>query len=128
MKIPIAVIRRLNGRIIIYLDNILIMAGSKEELLILRDILFLSSRTWLFHQLQEVCVTPMPYIGISGTRNRFFEYEGGTFQGESRKDKETMSISTLVRKVLSEGLIKVNGETLLYSNGSCASTFTIQGP
>ena len=70
----------------------------------------------------------MPYIGISRTRNRFFEYEGGTFQGESRKDKETMSISTLVRKVLSEELIKVNGETLLYNNGSSASTFTIQGP
>ena len=39
MKFPIAVIRRLNWRIVIYLDNILIMAGSKEELLILRDTL-----------------------------------------------------------------------------------------
>ena len=39
MKIPIAVIRRLNGSIIIYLDDILIMAGSREELLILKDTL-----------------------------------------------------------------------------------------
>ena len=41
-----------------------------------------------------------------------------------------MSISTLVRKSFSEGegLIKVNRETLLYGNGSCASTSTIQGP
>ena len=39
MKIPLAVIRRLNGRIIIYLNDILIMAGSREELLILRDTL-----------------------------------------------------------------------------------------
>ena len=36
MKIPVAVIRRLNGRIIIHLDNILIMTGSREELLIQR--------------------------------------------------------------------------------------------
>ena len=39
MKIPIAVIRRLNGRIIIYLDNILIMARTREELLISRGTL-----------------------------------------------------------------------------------------
>ena len=38
-KIPLAVIRRFNGRIIIYLNDILIMAGSREELLILRDTL-----------------------------------------------------------------------------------------
>ena len=36
MKIPLAVIRRLNWRIIIYLND---MAGSREELLILRDTL-----------------------------------------------------------------------------------------
>ena len=39
MKNPITVIRRLNWRIIIYLDDILIMAGSKQELLILKDTL-----------------------------------------------------------------------------------------
>ena len=31
MKIPIVVIRRLNGRIIIYLDNILIMQGPRKS-------------------------------------------------------------------------------------------------
>ena len=70
----------------------------------------------------------MPCVGISGIGNRFSEYEGGTYQGESRKDQETMSISTLVRKSLSEGLSKVNRETLLYCNGIFASTSTLQGP
>ena len=48
MKIPIVVIRRLNGRIIIYLDNILIIAGSEEELLILRDTLIFLLQNWGF--------------------------------------------------------------------------------
>ena len=58
----------------------------------------------LCHQLQEVCVRPMPYVGISGIGNRFSEYEHGTSQGESRKDQETMSISTLIRKNLSDSV------------------------
>ena len=70
----------------------------------------------------------MPCVGISDIESRFSKYEGGTSQGESRKDQETMSVSTLVRKSLSEGLSKVNGETLLYGNGSSASTSAIQGP
>ena len=69
------------------------------------------------HQLQEVCVRHMPYVGISGIGNRFSEYEGGTSQGESRTDKKTMTVSTL-----SDGLGKVNGKTLVYNNGSSASS------
>ena len=80
------------------------------------------------HQLQEVCVRPMPCVGISRIGNRFSEYEGGNSQGENRKDQETISISTLLRKSLSEALSKVNGETLLYTNGSSVSTSTIQVP
>ena len=57
----------------------------------------------LCHQLQQVCIRPMPCVGISGIVNRFSEHEGGTSQGESRIDQETMSISTLVCKSLSEG-------------------------
>ena len=36
MKIPISIIRRLHGRIIVYLDDIIL---SREELLVLRDTL-----------------------------------------------------------------------------------------
>ena len=39
MEISIAVKRRLNWRIIIYIDNILIMTGFKKELLLLRHTL-----------------------------------------------------------------------------------------
>ena len=59
----------------------------------------------------------MPYVGISGTGNRFSEYEGGTSHRESRKDQETMTVSTL-----SGGLGKVNGKTLVYNNGHSASS------
>ena len=34
----------------------------------------------LCYQLQEVCVRPMPCVGISGIGNIFSEYEGGTSQ------------------------------------------------
>ena len=46
----------------------------------------------------------MPCVGISGIGNRLSKYESGTFQGESKKYQETMSISTLVRKSFREGL------------------------
>ena len=39
-----------------------------------------------------------------------------------------MPISNLVRKSISEELSKVNGETLLYGNGSSTSTSAIQEP
>ena len=89
---------------------------------------FSPSKVGLCHQLQEVCVRPMPCVGISRIGNRFSEYEGRTSQEKSSKDQETRSIFTLVRKSLSEGLSKVNGETLFYSNGSSASTSTVKGP
>ena len=68
------------------------------------------------HELQKVCVRLMSCVGISGIGNKFSEYEGRTSQGEK------------VRKSLSEGLSKVDRETLLYNNGSSASISTIQGP
>ena len=55
----------------------------------------------------------MPCIGIFGIVNRFSEYESGTSQGESRIEQETMSISTLISKSLSEGLSKPNGDSPL---------------
>ena len=39
MKVPVAVLRRLNIRLIVFLDDILIMGKSKEDLLIARDTL-----------------------------------------------------------------------------------------
>ena len=69
----------------------------------------------------------MSCVAISGIGNRFSEYEGRTSQGESRKDQEKMSVSTLVRKSLSVGLSKLNWEIIPYGNGSFASTSTIQG-
>lgn len=68
---------------------------------------------WFCHQLQQVCIRPMPCIGIFGIVNRFSEYESGTSQGESRIEQETMSISTLISKSLSEGLSKPNGDSPL---------------
>ena len=89
---------------------------------------FSPSKLGLCHQLQEVCVRPMPCVGISRIGNRFSEYEGRTSQEESSKDQENISIFTLVRKSLSEGFSKVNRETLFYSNGSSSVTSTVQGP
>ena len=51
----------------------------------------------------------MPCVGIFGIVNRFSEYEGGTSQGESRIDQETMSISTLVSKISVRDLANLTG-------------------
>ena len=37
MKVPVTLLRRLNIRLIIYLDDILIMGSSEEEILMARD-------------------------------------------------------------------------------------------
>lgn len=128
MEISIAVIRRLNWRIIIYIDNILIMTGFKKELLLLRHTLIFLRLNLGFVINFNNCVRPLPCVGISRTGNRLSVCGGGNSEGQSGKDQETMSISPLVRKSLCEGLSKVNGKTLLYGNGSSGSTSRIQGP
>ena len=63
------------------------------------------------HQPQEVCVSrrPMSCVVISASGNRFSDYGGGASQRETRKDQETMSISTLVEKVSVRDLAKITG-------------------
>ena len=60
--------KKKKGKIIIYPDDTSIMAGSKEELLILRDTLI-----FVLHNLGIVInfksVRPMPCVGISETGN-----------------------------------------------------------
>ena len=88
---------------------------------------FSPSELGLCHQLQEVCVSrrPMSCVVIPGIGNSFVEYEGGALQRETRKDQETMSVSTLAEKVSVRDLPKITGrETLLYGNDSSSSTYT----
>ena len=51
----------------------------------------------------------MSCVVIPGIGNSFVEYEGGALQRETRKDQETMSISTLAEKVSVRDLPKIMG-------------------
>ena len=51
----------------------------------------------------------MSCVVIPGIGNSFVEYEGGALQRETRKDQETMSISTLAEKVSVRDLPKITG-------------------
>ena len=72
---------------------------------------FYPSELGLSHQLQEVCVSRrlMSCVVFPGIGNSFVEYEGGASQRETRKDQETMSISTLAEKVSVRDLSKITG-------------------
>ena len=67
MKVPIALLRRLSIRIIIYLDDMLIMAQSRAELLRHRDtVIFLLQHLGFIINLKKSVLTPVQEIGFLG--------------------------------------------------------------
>ena len=102
MKIPISIMRKLNVRLIIFLDDILIMASTKKELIqargtFLRDIS--SSNFGIFGQQKKICVTSMPDFTVSRYGDKFQrnvyvtppEKEGQNYFKISRHSKREIS-------------------------------------
>jgi len=67
MKILVAVIRRLNGRIIVFLDDILLIASTKEDLIGLRDtLIFLLQQLGFMINLKKSVLSPCQQIEFLG--------------------------------------------------------------
>ena len=69
MKVPISILRRINIRLIIYLDDMLLMAASLSEILIARDsTMFLLHHLGLVINLEKSILTPqtrLEFLGIT---------------------------------------------------------------
>ena len=88
MKIPISVIGKWNVRLIIFLDDLLITASTKKELIQAKDTLIFdisSSNFGVFDQQKQIRVTTMPDFTVSRCGNKFERNEFITSQ--DKKDK-----------------------------------------
>ena len=88
MKIPISVIGKWNVRLIIFLDDLLITASTKKELIQARDTLIFdisSSNFGVFDEQKQIRVTTMPDFTVSRCGNKFERNEFITSQ--DKKDK-----------------------------------------
>ena len=88
MKIPISVIGKWNVRLIIFLEDLLITASTKKELIQARDTLIFdisSSNFGVFDQQKQIRVTTMPDFTVSRCGNKFERNEFITSQ--DKKDK-----------------------------------------
>ena len=74
MKIPTSDIWKLNMRLLIFLDDISIMASTKKELIQERGHFNISSSNFgFFDQQKQVCITSMPDFTVSSCGNKFQE-------------------------------------------------------
>ena len=69
LKIPMAILRRINIRIIIYIDDMLIMSQTIEEMLMIRDtVIFLLQHLGLIINLDKSVLIPVQDIEFLGLR------------------------------------------------------------
>ena len=79
MKIPIALVRRLNIWLIIYLDDILLMGSSLQEIMLSRDILiFILQKSGVCNKLSKISFESFSSDSTSARRNRFPHYDSIT--------------------------------------------------
>ena len=110
MKIPISILRKLCIRVIIYLDDLLLMGTSLKELLIARDTLI-----YLLH-----CLDFLFSIGIEPKIDFEIFRSGSEF---SRHDIESLKRGN----VENSGTKQINQQTSFHSSSNYASTTAIQG-
>ena len=67
MKIPIAIVQKLNVRLIVYLDDILLMASTVEEILMARDtLIFLFQNLGFLINVKKSQFYPVQHLEFLG--------------------------------------------------------------
>ena len=86
LKIPIAVLRRIQIRIIIYLDDMLLMSQTINGVEIAKDtLIFLLQSLGFVANLQKSILEPLQKIRVSRSGNRLSENDINTTTGKSKK-------------------------------------------
>ena len=94
MRVPISLLRKLYVRLIIFLDDILLMASSKEELTLARNTDISSPESSFFNKQQEFGARTMSEYSIFGYRSQLNRSDTDTSARQKREDCETIPGST----------------------------------
>ena len=78
LNVPLAVLRRLNMLIIIYLDDMLIIGRTRKEVESTRDTHLPFATFRVSSQFKEICASTMSGNRISGPYSKFFETDSLT--------------------------------------------------
>ena len=90
LKIPIVILRRINIRMIIYLDDMLLMGHSIEKISMCRDtVIFLLQH--LCNQLEKVCFDTSAGDRIFGAKNQLSQPRNISHRRENTESKNKMS-------------------------------------
>ena len=91
LEIPIAILRTINIRIIVYLDNLLLMSQTKEGLNMARDtLIFLLHQLELIINLKKINTVDNPGTRILGPGNRLSQHDSNFANGKSNKFNSEM--------------------------------------
>ena len=83
LKIPIAILRRINIRIIVYLDDMLLMSQTIEGLNMARDTFSVTS-TGVHNKSEKISTVGNPETRILGPGNRLSQHDSNSANGKSK--------------------------------------------
>ena len=84
MKIPISVLRRLNIRLVVYLDDLILLGQNKWEVEMARETtIFLLQQLGFVINFKIVCDDPINNDGVFGSANRYTQNDHVFTSGES---------------------------------------------
>ena len=115
LKVPIALLRRLNIRLVIYLDGILLMGKTLEEILMSRDkLIFLFQHLGFVINLKKSVLKPSQQIEFLGPKNRYPQHDFGTNRGKDGKVNFEMSESPFSPSKSNHcfGINKIDGQEM----------------
>ena len=125
LKIPIAILRRINIRIIVYLDHMLLMSQTIEGLNMARDtLIFLLQQLGFHNKSEKISTVGNPETRILGPGNRLSQHGSNFANGKSKKFNSEMQKPDGKSQTNVVGNYKLDRFTLRNSTRSDASIFT----
>ena len=125
LKIPITLLRRLNIRLVIYLDDILPMGRTLEEILMSRDaLIFLLQHLGFVINLKKSVLKPFQQIDLLGLKLDTHTMTLELTEEKDEKDNSEMSESPSSLSNHCFGINKINRSDILNYPNSSASLST----
>ena len=128
VKVPIAVLKRLNILPILYIDDTLLIATSHKELITARDtLIFLLKNLGFLINFEKSVLHPCKMIEIFGSCE-LQRYDNHFSTGESKCNNRSVLAVSLKRSSDSAGNCSTDWETKLLCSRSSVSTPALQVP
>ena len=125
LKVPISVLGRLMIRVIIYLDDLLILGNSMSEMFMARDsVIFLLQHLGFVINLKKCVLDPAQEIVLRGDCE-YPNYDFVITSGKDREDKGSMPEVIQGIKSNTSGFGKTNRNTFFNHSSSAPSTSTV---